>query len=229
MTDRFAGRSAVVTGASSGIGAAVAAALAAEGATVHALARTPSDAAGLTWHAVDLADDTATLGFAAPFAVGRLDILVHAAGLLTAGPVATTPIAALDAQAQVNLRAPYLLTQALLPALTRTAGDIVFLNSSVWGAARGGMSGYAASKYALKAFADALRAEVNPDGLRVLSVFPGRTASRMQAEVHAAEGKPYRPDLLMQPEDVAESILAALALPRTAELTDLHIRPALKS
>ena len=91
------------------------------------------------------------------------------------------------------------------------------------------MSGYAASKYALKALADALRAEVNALGLRVLSVYPGRTASRMQAEVHAAEGRPYRPETLMQPEDVAASILAALALPRTAELTDLHIRPALKA
>ena len=226
---RFAGRTAVVTGASSGIGAAIAASLAAEGAVVHALARTPSSAPGLTWHAVDLADDAALLGFAAPFGLGRLDLLVHAAGLLTSGPVATTPVAELDAQARVNLRAPYLLTQALLPALTRAQGDIVFLNSSVWGAARGGMSGYAASKYALKALADALRAEVNALGLRVLSVYPGRTASRMQAEVHAAEGQPYRPETLMQPEDVAASILAALALPRSAELTDLHIRPALKS
>jgi NAD(P)-dependent dehydrogenase (short-subunit alcohol dehydrogenase family) len=229
MTGRFAGLSAVVTGASSGIGAAIAAALLGEGATVHGLARTPAGAPGLSWHAVDLADDAAIAGFAAPFAAGRLDVLVHAAGLLTSGPVATTPIAELDRQHQVNLRAPYLLTQGLQPALVRAGGQVVFLNSSVWGAARGGLSGYAASKYALKAFADALRAEVNPAGLRVLSVFPGRTASRMQAEVHAAEGKPYRPERLMQPGDVAASVLDALALPRTAELTDLHIRPALTS
>jgi NADP-dependent 3-hydroxy acid dehydrogenase YdfG len=51
----------------------------------------------------------------------------------------------------------------------------------------------------------------------------------MQAEVHAAEGRPYAPERLLQPEDVAASILAALALPRTAELTEIAIRPALKS
>ncbi len=121
--------------------------------------------------------------------------------------MAATPIADLDRQYQVNFRAPYLLTRGLLPALTRAKGQIVFLNSSVFLNARGGATGYAASKYALKAFADALRAEVNPDGLRVLSVFPGRTASRMQAEVHAAEGARYDPSRLLQPEDVAAAVL----------------------
>ena len=76
--------------------------------------------------------------------------------------------------------------------------------------------------------ADALRAELNPDGVRVLSVFPGRTASRMQEAVHRGEGRPYRPEALLQPADVAEAVLAALRLPPTAETTDLHIRPALK-
>lgn len=230
MTETFAGQSAVVTGASSGIGAAIARALAAAGASVTALARNPGPpAAGLTWVPVDLARDAAIADFVAPCAAGSLDILVHAAGLLVPGPVAGTPIADLDRQMQVNLRAPWLLTQGLLPALTRAQGQIVFLNSSVFLNARAGGAGYAASKYALKALADSLRAEVNPDGLRVLSVFPGRTASRMQAEIHAAEGTAYRPERLLQPEDVATSILAALALPRTAEITDLHVRPAQKT
>lgn len=226
----FAGKIAIVTGASSGIGAAIAEALAAAGARVTAVARAAgSDAPGLSWAPLDLADDAGIATFATPRAGGSLDILVHAAGLLIPGTVARAPIADLDRQYQVNFRAPYLLTQALLPALARAQGRIVFLNSSVFLNARGGATGYAASKYALKAFADALRAEVNPEGLRVLSVFPGRTASRMQAEVHAAEGAPYNPARLLQPVDVAASVLAALALPATAEITDLHIRPALKS
>ncbi len=226
----FAGRTAIITGASSGIGAAIAAALAARGAAVTALARHPGPATpGVTPAALDLGDDAAIATFAAARAGGDLDILVHAAGLLLPGGVAETPIADLDRQYQVNFRAPYLLTQALLPALIRAGGQIVFLNSSVFLNARGGTTGYAASKYALKAFADALRAEVNPRGARVLSVFPGRTASRMQAEVHAAEGRDYHPERLLQPEDVAATVLASLALPATAEITDLHIRPALKS
>jgi NADP-dependent 3-hydroxy acid dehydrogenase YdfG len=62
--------------------------------------------------------------------------------------------------------------------------------------------------------------------VRVLSVFPGRTATPMQAEVHRAEGAAYHPTALLQPEDVAATLIAALALPRSAEVTDAHIRPA---
>ena len=65
-----------------------------------------------------------------------------------------------------------------------------------------------------------------PTACACSACIPGRTASPMQAAVHAAEGSRYRPEALLQPEDVAAAILAALALPRTAELTDLHIRPA---
>ena len=77
--------------------------------------------------------------------------------------------------------------------------------------------------------ADSFRDEVNERGVRVLSVFVGRTASRMQAAVHEHEGRPYRPERLLQPDDVASMIVAALQLPRTAEVTDLHIRPMLKT
>lgn len=221
------GRIAVVTGASSGIGAAIALALAEAGARVHALGRHPGSPP-LIWHSVDLAKDAAITDFTTGRGTLPLDILIHSAGLLTSGPVATTPIADFDRQAQINLRAPYLLSQGLLPGLRAARGQIVFVNSSVWGNARPGMSGYSASKYALKALADCLRAEVNPDGIRVLSVFPGRTASRMQAEVHATQGAPYAPEALLQPADIAASVLGALALPDTAEITDLHIRPARK-
>lgn len=230
MSGRFAGRRAIVTGASSGIGAAIASGLAAEGAAVTAVARAPGPAApGLAWAALDLASDAAIGDFVQAQAGGALDLLVLAAGLLEGGGVAETPIAHLDRQLQVNLRAPWLLVQGLLPALRRGEGQVVLVNSSVWLNAKAGGAGYAASKYALRAFADALRAEVNPDGIRVVSVYPGRTASRMQEALHAAEGAPYRPERLLQPQDVAASLLAALALPRTAEITDLHIRPARKS
>lgn len=70
--------------------------------------------------------------------------------------------------------------------------------------------------------------EVNGKGLRVLSVYLGRTASRMQAAIHKAEAKRYCPDRLIQPEDVASVILNALKLPRTAEVTDINIRSLMK-
>ena len=224
----FAGQVAVVTGATSGIGAAVARALVAAGATVHGLGRRDPVADGVVAHRIDLADDAAVLGFAASLG-GGLDILVHAAGVYATGPVADLPVAELERQWRINLRAPFLLTQALWPQLAARQGQVAFVNSSVWGNARAGMAAYAGSKYALKALADAFRAEANPAGVRVLSVFPGRGATPMQAAVHRAEGLPWRPEALLQPADVAATLLAALALPRSAEVTDIHLRPARKA
>jgi NADP-dependent 3-hydroxy acid dehydrogenase YdfG len=71
--------------------------------------------------------------------------------------------------------------------------------------------------------------EMNEKGIRVLSVFLGRTATAMQAAVHAHEGESYRPERLVQPDDVASVVASALLLPRTAEITDISIRPMLKA
>ena len=119
------------------------------------------------------------------------------------------------------------LTRQLLPSLIARQGQVVFMNSSVGAAPEVGF--YSASKHALKALTDTLRVEVNPSGVRVLSVYPGRTATSMQEAIFAAEGRDYDPSRLLQPEDVAEMVLAALCLPRTAEVTDIHIRPMQKS
>ena len=70
---------------------------------------------------------------------------------------------------------------------------------------------------------------MNGLGVRVLSVYPGRTATPGQRAIFAQEGRPYRPDVLLQPEDVAAAVAGALALPRTAEITEIMIRPMTKS
>jgi NADP-dependent 3-hydroxy acid dehydrogenase YdfG len=134
-----------------------------------------------------------------------------------------------DRQYAVNVRAPYLLTQLLLPMIIAGRGQIVFVNSSAGLNARKGASQYAATKHALRGLANSLREEVNEHGVRVLSVFPGRTAGRMQAAVFEREKKPYDPAVLLQPDDVASVVVHALELPRTAEVTDISIRPFRKS
>ena len=88
---------------------------------------------------------------------------------------------------------------------------------------------YDSTKHALKAVADSLRGEINTHGVRVLSVYLGRTASEMQERIYQMEGRPYRPELLLQPGDVASIIVSALSLPSTAEVTDISIRPMIKS
>lgn len=232
----------VVTGASSGIGRAIALTLAAQGVTLCLLGRKVE-----TLEAVaEIARETAprVLSYCADLAVdediwqlsaqlerdlGHIDVLVHSAGAIALGKLQNASVHDFDWQYQVNVRAPYLLTQALLPMLISCQGQIVFINSSAGLSAKASLGQYAATKQALKAIADSLREEVNADGLRVLSVFPGRTASPMQAAVHEMESKAYHPERLMQPQDVAAVVSNALSLPRSAEVTDIRIRPFKKS
>ena len=81
----------------------------------------------------------------------------------------------------------------------------------------------------MKAIADSLREEVSPKGIRVLSLYLGRTATPMQEALYRQEGKAYTPEVLMQPEDVALVVVQALLLPASAELTDISIRPMMKA
>jgi NADP-dependent 3-hydroxy acid dehydrogenase YdfG len=138
------------------------------------------------------------------------------------------PIEDFDHLYRVNVRAPYLLTQQLLPLIKARQGQVVFINSSVGLNARARVSQYAATKHALKAIADSLREEVNAAGVRVVSIYPGRTASPMQAMVYQLENRVYQPEQLIQPEEIAAVITTVLSLPKGAEVTDINIRPAKK-
>ena len=114
----------------------------------------------------------------------------------------------------MNLVAPALLTRALLPALRAARGTVVFVNSGAGLAAHPQWSAYAASKFGLRALADALRAEEQEHGVRVTTVFPGRTATPMQEKVHAPGGQGVRRRRRGSgPETVADAILHVLDLP----------------
>jgi NADP-dependent 3-hydroxy acid dehydrogenase YdfG len=235
-------QTAVVTGASSGIGAAIALCLSEEGVKLHLVGRNSaaleavaqqarrSSSSVLTYRADLCADaDLAKLQADLKRDCDRMDILVHSAGVIALGPLESASLEDFDTQYRTNVRAPFALTQALFPMLRANQGSVVFVNSSAGMNTRAGISQYSATKHALKAVADSFRAEVNPDGIRVLSVYPGRTASPQQAAIHQAEGKTYSPELLMQPTDVARIIVDALKVNRTAEVTDISIRPMLKT
>ena len=151
---------------------------------------------------------------------GKLDILIHSAGVIHQDLMERARIEDLDSQYATNVRAPYLLSQRLLPALAKARGQIVFINSSVGIAVRRPEVGqYAATKHALRAIADSLREEVNPKGIRVLTLYLGRTATPMQQALFQQEGREYHPASLLQPEDVASVVVHTLMLPRTAEVT----------
>jgi NADP-dependent 3-hydroxy acid dehydrogenase YdfG len=233
---------AIVTGATSGIGRAIAAAVAAGGGSVCLIGRSrerlevvaqQARATGDTVIACqcDLADDTARLDLLARIENEFPDpnVLVHSAGEYASGTLEATPVEVLDTLYRANVRAPYALTRALLPVLVRTQGQIVFVNSSQGLRAGNGVGAFAATQHAQKAIADSLRQEVNSEKIRVLTVYPGRTATPRIEALYKSDGSGYRPDLLLQPEDVAQVVLNALCMPRTAEIMNVEVRPLAKS
>ncbi len=241
-TSRLTGRVAVVTGASRGIGRAIALALARQGVKLCILGRDPSK---LAETAIEVRRYAPATCFQIDLTVekqlqpllqylqkegGKLDILIHSAGIIHQSSLENARIEDLDAQYATNVRAPYRMTQQLLPSLTAASGQIVFINSSVGlKVTRPEVGQYSATKHALRAVADSLREEVNRKGIRVLTVNLGRTASEMQEAVHRQEGRTYDPTKLLQPEDVASVIVHSLSLPPTAEVTDVSIRPMIRT
>ncbi len=125
----------------------------------------------------------------------------------------------------MNLLAPAELTRLALPALRAAHGTVVFVNSGAGLRANPEWSAYAASKHGLRALADALRAEELGTGVRVTSVFPGRTATPMQAKVHEQEGKEYDEADWIRAETVADAIRHVLDLPRDATIPDVTVSP----
>lgn len=221
---------ALVTGASRGIGAAVARALAPAhdvllgGRDSAALAELAHELPGARPWPVDLTDTAAVAEAAA--GISRLDVLVHSAGVGLLGTVAETPASTWRRQFDINVVAVAELTRLLLPALRAARGRVVLVNSGAGLTARPGWASYAASKFALRAFADALREEEARHGVRVTSVHPGRTDTDMQREVVRHEGGSYDPGRYLRAESVAGAVLLAVTAPDDAALTEMVLRPA---
>ncbi|WP_336318587.1 SDR family oxidoreductase [Streptomyces lavendofoliae] len=223
----------MITGAGSGIGAAVARRLHERGDELVLLARDAGRAkelAGTYPGARTLVGDLAgpdrlSWAFSHQTLPDRLDSLLHIAGVVDLGRVGDLTTKAWRSQLEVNLIAPAELTRLVLPQLRVSQGHVVFVNSGAGLNAHAEWSAYAASKHGLKALADSLRHEEHAAGVRVTSVYPGRTASPMQAKVHQQEGKEYDASRWIDPESVATAILTALDLPRDAEINDLTVRP----
>jgi NADP-dependent 3-hydroxy acid dehydrogenase YdfG len=217
---------ALVTGASRGVGAAVARAF----APTHHVILGGRDEQALAALAAELPDarpwpvELTEVTEADVAGVERLDVLVHNAGVTTLGKIADLPASVWRDTMALNLFAVAELTRLVLPALRRAGGHVICVNSGAGLRANPGWGAYAASKFALRAFADALRQE-EPD-LRVTSVHPGRVDTDMQRSVRAQEGAAYEPDRYLQADSVARAVLAAVNAGPDAHLTDLTLRPS---
>lgn len=218
----------LLTGAGSGIGEVLADRLHARGDELVLVARSAERASELAgrWSGAEVvvADLADPASLAAPTWPEHLDGVVHAAGVVDLGAVAELSLGAWQQQLTVNLVSVAELTRHVLPAVRSARGTVVMVNSGAGLRANPGWAAYAASKHGLRALADALREEERAHGVRVSSVYPGRTATPMQAEVHRQEDQEYDASAWIQPGTVADAVLHVLDLPRDATLTDVTVR-----
>lgn len=217
---------ALITGASGGIGSAIATELSA----THTLLLAGRSSDRLDAVARRLGATTFPLDLTSPDdieasceIVDQLDVLVHNAGAFIPGHVAESDVDDWRATFAVNVFGVVELTLALLPALRRARGLVVFINSGAGRKVSPGMASYSASKFAMRAFADSLRDD-EPD-LRVTTIYPGRTATAMQRELVAFEGGQYDAANFLRPETVAAAVANAVATPRDGHVHEVVLRP----
>jgi NADP-dependent 3-hydroxy acid dehydrogenase YdfG len=237
-------RIAMVTGASSGIGAATALLLAREGAVVAAVARRadrlealvkrievaggraaafPGDIAREPEAKKVLADTLARYG--------RVDILVNSAGIVRPGSVETADPAHWREQIEINLLAAMYLSQGVLPGMReRRDGHIVNVSSTAGRYVGTRHSGYTASKHAVNAFSETLRQEVAELGIRVTIIEPGATATEVFDSIPNAADRAAMTQHItkagnMSAEDVAGAILFALKQPPNVNVREIWMAP----
>ncbi len=244
MDARLRGRTALVTGASSGLGRATALALAAAGADVAVLARGADDlqrtaeqirAAGVRAAAVpvDLADAAAVERAAAQVAaeLGGVDVLVNAAGTDVPGPVTQLDVAGWDRVLNVNLRASFQLAKLVWNGMVERGGGTVVNVSSVAGR-RGwaGATAYCAAKFGLTGLTQVLAAEGRPHGIRACVLYPGAmdTSWGVWAPEDRGSATPTVPADALPPEQVAELVVWIAAAPPGLVLNEVTVTPLLE-
>ena len=245
MDGILSGKKALVTGASSGIGRGTALALAAAGAQVALVARRAArldelaakikaDGGQALARAADVTDegDATRAVQDAVDHFGGLDILVNAAGMTQVGKVENANLTDWRYVFELNFWAGLYTARAAIPALKAGGGDIVNVSSTAGRRPVGATFGpYAASKFALTAFTESLRAEVTLAGIRVCIIEPGATATEIHShikdeKVRESTRQHIEKDGAMQPEDVAAAIVFVVGLPRRVNVSQLMIRPS---
>jgi len=245
VTGVLTGKTALVTGASSGIGRSTALALAEAGASVALVARRAerlkdlaaqieADGGQALARAADVTDEQDATR-AVEDAVGHfggLDILVNAAGMTQTGKVENGDLSDWRYVFELNFWAGLYTARAAIPALkAKGGGDIVNISSTAGRRAVGATFGpYAASKFALTAFNESLRAEVTLAGIRVAIIEPGATATEIHEHIKDEKVREFtrnhvEKDGAMQADDVAAAVVFVVSLPPRVNVSQLVIRP----
>jgi NADP-dependent 3-hydroxy acid dehydrogenase YdfG len=227
----LAGKVALVTGASRGIGLAVADELRAAGAHVVRLARSLADSSAerettLRCDVTQPADVDRALGRAVD-ALGVPDILVTSTGIFYVKPLGATTAAEFAETIGVNLTGPFLVVRALVPRMVeRGSGHLVTIGSSSDHIAYPGNSAYAASKFGVRGMHEVVTAEVAETGVRTTLISPGAVDTDIWNAIDPDSRPGFRKRKhMMRPEDVAEAVLFAVTREQRMTVTEIRLAP----
>ena len=240
MSDTLEGKVALVTGASSGIGRATAVALSKAGARVAVGARRADRLESLAQDApgemlvleLDVTDRE-SVHDAVAATVERfraLDILVNNAGLMLSGPILGADTEEWTRMVDTNLLGSMYTVHAALPHLLRRKGAVVQISSTSGRTATAASGVYAATKFGITAFSEALRQEVTAQGVRVIVVEPGFVATELTSHITDPSIQAMAKNLAesmrtLQPEDIADAVLYAVTQPEHIAINEILIRP----
>ncbi|HEX5511369.1 MAG TPA: SDR family oxidoreductase [Actinomycetales bacterium] len=228
------GGTAVVTGATGGIGSAIARALSQRDYRVLAVGRSQSKLDALVREVastvpvlMDLSEPVELPGLLRE--LDRVDVLVHCAGVADVASVAEAGPDLWRGTFAVNVVSAAELTQALLPGLRAASGQVVFINMAPGMTGVPKWSAYVGSKAAQRELADSLREEEAANGVRVTTVYPAGTATDLLRQVREQFGRPYDPEACIQPESLAAMVVAAIGSPPDAHVAELSVQPRPRS
>lgn len=240
MNDKLAGKTVLVTGASSGIGEATALALSAAGANLAAGARRADRLATLADKApgevllldLDVTDQQSVQAAVAATVehFGGLDVLVNNAGVMLSGPIAGADTTEWTRMVETNLLGSMYAVHAALPHLLKSKGTVLQVSSTAGRIASAGGAVYAATKFGVNAFSEALRQEVTAQGVRVVIVEPGFVSTELADHIsdpatRAAAQQMAASMRTLQPEDIANAVVYALTQPEHVAVNEILIRP----
>jgi NADP-dependent 3-hydroxy acid dehydrogenase YdfG len=222
---------ALITGASKGIGRSIAKKLAETGLSIFATGRDISQLESLkkeigeksgtcSIYSAELTDESQVDQMVSEIQKSgmKIQVLVQNAGVAKVGSVKEMPLTEWQKTIDVNLTAPFLLTQKCIPLLSNKS-HIFLINSVAGNQTFPDWSAYCASKYGLKAFADSLRQELAPDGIKVTTIYPSSVDTPMQEKI------PYDWDRnkMLNPDDVAEALINCYQQPAHVQIKDIHL------
>lgn len=229
MTTQAMDKIAFITGGTRGIGLAVAQQLADDhhliiGGSSDTACEVAAQFPSAEAFVADLTDLDSLAGKVAELKLDRLDVIVHSAGVVSHDPVTETEPAQWQHAFDVNLFAVTELTRQLIAPLRAAEGTLVTINSGAGHHSGVGYGPYATTKFALRAYTDALREEERGK-IRVSSIHPGKVDSDMQRQIQKMRGNDYDETIFLRPESVAKAVRFAVDATDEAMIEELTIRP----